>query len=92
MATFALVPRLSEFYGIAVYMYFVDHDPPHFHVVYAEHEAQVRISDGAIIGGWLPRVATRLIGQWGELHRSELMENWHRAQEPAALLQIDPLG
>lgn len=25
------VPRLSEFYGIVVYMYWSDHHPPHFH-------------------------------------------------------------
>jgi hypothetical protein len=25
------VPLLSEFYGIVIYMYFQDHNPPHFH-------------------------------------------------------------
>ena len=39
------MPRLSEFYGIAIYMYFTEHNPPHFHAIYAEHEALVRIND-----------------------------------------------
>jgi Domain of unknown function (DUF4160) len=33
------VPRLSEFYGIVIYMYWGDHSPPHFHAIYGEHEA-----------------------------------------------------
>jgi len=42
------MPRLSEFYGIAIYMCFADHNPPHFHAVCAEHEALVRIDNGTI--------------------------------------------
>ena len=58
------VPRLSEFYGIVIYMYFGDHNPPHFHAIYAEHEALVRIDDGSLLGGQLPRTAARLVEQW----------------------------
>lgn len=43
------MPRLSEFYRIAIYMYFADHNPPHFHAIYAEHEALIRIDDGSTI-------------------------------------------
>jgi len=35
------MPRLSEFYGIAICMYFADHNPPDFHAIYAEHEALI---------------------------------------------------
>jgi len=28
-------PRISFFYGIAITMYFYDHEPPHFHAQYA---------------------------------------------------------
>lgn len=49
--------RLSEFYGIVIYMYFQDHNPPHFHAIYAEHEALVRIDSGEIIRGRLPKTA-----------------------------------
>lgn len=45
------MPRISMFYGIAVYMYYRDHAPPHFHAIYAEHDAMIQISDGTIIGG-----------------------------------------
>lgn len=32
------MPRLSAFYGIVISMYFADHNPPHFHAIYAERE------------------------------------------------------
>jgi hypothetical protein len=30
------LPKISEFFGIAIYLYFDDHPPPHFHAQYAE--------------------------------------------------------
>ncbi len=85
------VPRLSEFYGIVIYMYFRDHDPPHFHAIYGEHEALVRIDDGTIVRGELPRTASRLVREWAVLRRAELTANWDRAQAPTVLLPIEPL-
>lgn len=85
------MPRLSEFYGIAIYMYFADHHPPHFHAIYAEHEAVIRITDGVPIGGGLPATAARLVEQWRRMHLEELLANWQLAQVPAPLSAIDPL-
>ena len=85
------MPRLSEFYGFVIYMYFADHSPPHFHALYAEHEALIRIDDGAHIGGHLPSTASRLVEQWRTIHRAELLHNWSLAQVPAPLSAIDPL-
>lgn len=85
------MPRLSEFYGIAIYMYFSDHSPPHFHAIYAEHEALVRLEDGVVIRGELPGTAARLVEQWRKLHEIELRQNWLLAQTPAPLLTIEPL-
>jgi len=89
--TVTSVPRLSEFYGIVIYMYFSDHEPPHFHALYAEFEAQIRIADGTVLTGELPRTAARLVTQWLEAHRNELMANWRRAQVPEPLVAIEPL-
>ena len=72
-------------------MYFADHNPPHFHAIYAEHEALIRIEDGATIRGELPKTAMRLVEQWRTLHYDELLANWKLAGEPAALSRIEPL-
>jgi Domain of unknown function (DUF4160) len=45
-------------------MYVEDHNPPHFHAVYGEHEAQVTISTGEILEGFLPRNAARIVKEW----------------------------
>lgn len=41
-----LVPRLSEFYGIVIYMYFSDHNPPHFHAIYGKARRWLRSRTG----------------------------------------------
>jgi len=85
------VPRLSEFYGIVVYMYWDDHAPPHFHAIYGGEEAQVAIDGPTFLSGSLPRTATRLINEWVGLHRDELVANWERARVLEPLLPIEPL-
>lgn len=85
------MPRLSEFYGIVVYMYWSDHLPPHFHAIYGGDEAQVRIDDGSFLAGSLPRTAARLVKEWADLHRDELLANWERAQALDSLVPIEPL-
>jgi len=37
------MPTLSTFYGIVIQMFWQDHPPPHFHALYAEHEALIDI-------------------------------------------------
>ena len=85
------MPRISAFYGIAIYMYWQDHAPPHFHAFYSGHEAQARITDGVVLAGYLPATATRLVVAWAALHRAELRANWDLAQLPEALLPIEGL-
>lgn len=48
------MPRVSQFYGIAIYLYYRDHAPPHFHAIYGDHEAVFEIATGAVIAGRLP--------------------------------------
>lgn len=54
------MPEISKFYGIIIFMYIDDHNPPHFHVWYEDYQAIVTIQDG-IITGSLPRRALRLV-------------------------------
>ena len=45
------MPRISKYYGIAIYMYYQDHAPPHFHAIYGEHEAVIGISGAKVLEG-----------------------------------------
>ena len=49
------MPRISQFFGIMIYMYYNDHLPPHFHAKHAEYEALIRIDTLAILKGELPQ-------------------------------------
>jgi hypothetical protein len=37
------MPTISTFYGILIQMFWRDHEPPHFHALYAEHEVLIDI-------------------------------------------------
>ena len=71
------MPEISKFYGIIIYMYIDDHNPPHFHVWYDDYQAEITIKEG-IVRGEMPRRALRLVFEWLDLHRDELLENWER--------------
>ena len=51
------MPTISMFYGIMIQMFWNDHAPPHFHALYAEHEALIDIRKLDLIEGDLPRRA-----------------------------------
>jgi hypothetical protein len=85
------MPRISSFYGIVIRMFFADHQPPHFHVTYAEHAAVVTIDALAIIKGSLPPRQARLVRRWATMHRAELTANWERARSDKQLASIAPL-
>ena len=58
------MPQVSEFYGIAVYIYYDDHPEPHFHAIYGRREAQIRISDLSVMAGDLQPRAMGLVVEW----------------------------
>jgi hypothetical protein len=74
------MPIISIFFGIVIRMFHDEHPPPHFHAAYQGFEALVRIEDGEIMHGRLPKKAARIVRQWALDHRSALMANWVRGE------------
>lgn len=85
------MPEICRFLGISILMYFNDHDPPHFHVVYNEHRAKVAMGDLATLDGWLPPRVAGLVREWGELHGRELLANWESLRTTGRFERIEPL-
>ena len=85
------MPRIAEFYGIAIYLYFRDHAPLHFHAIYGRYDAEVEISTGDILKGTLPRRAVRLVRAWRREYQRELEENWNLARAHRPLRPVLPL-
>lgn len=85
------MPRLSEFYGIRIFMYYNDHPPPHFHAQYGDLEGVIAIDSMIMLRGSLPGRALRMVEEWGKLHRQELTENWHLARMGQPIFPIEPI-
>ncbi len=85
------MPRICEFFGVVIYMYYNDHHPAHFHAEYAEHEALFTIDTLEILEGELPRRPRAFVVEWASLHREALRANWERARQGLPLQAIEPL-
>jgi len=85
------MPEISLFYGIRITMNWNEHNPPHFHVEYSEHNATVLINEGIIDKGYLPNKQLRLVLAWCEIHKDELMQNWELSRAGKPMNAISPL-
>ncbi len=81
------MPEISRFYGIIIYMFFNDHNPPHFKTKCSEFEANILIENGSLLNGDLPVSKLKLVAAWAEIHKAELLEMWHSKQ----FHKIEPL-
>ena len=66
-------------------------DAPHIQTRYAGLDASIRIEDGEVLAGDLPRKQLRLVQAWIELHRDELVADWELAANGELPYKIDPL-
>ena len=88
------MPLISSFYGVLIYLYWLDtrqHHLPHIHAIYAGDEAVFGIESGDVIDGQLPRRQTRFVQAWIELRRDELLADWSLAVEGRPVFPIEPL-
>lgn len=69
---------ISRFYGVVIKMYFrqSEHNPPHFHAIYGEYIGAIDIKTGEMLEGDLPKRALKLVQEWAEMYRDELLAIW----------------
>lgn len=87
------MPRISEFFGIVIYMYWMDvqkHKTPHFHARYRGKEAVFALN-GKCLAGDLGNTAHRLIQSWCEENQKEIREAWNCAVAGRDIPWIKPL-
>ena len=83
------MPSISNFYGIAIKMYFRDseYNPPHIHAIYGEYVGEIAIKNGELIMGDLPNKALNLTKEWVAIHKDELIKMW----ETGDISKLPPL-
>ncbi len=85
------MPTISRFYGISIRMFYNEHNPPHFHAIYAGSRASFEIASLEIRKGGLPPRAVAFVVEWGRIHQAELLRDWEMAQRDETPLPIAPL-
>ena len=58
------MPCISQFFGIAIYMYYNDHLTLHFHAMHGGDEALVEFSPAKLYQGGLPPKVLKMVLQW----------------------------
>jgi hypothetical protein len=75
------MPKISEWGAISIFINTRgEHNSPHFHVMSAEWEASIRISDFGVMAGKLPPRQLGEVVEWAALHQNELIEQWECEQ------------
>ncbi|MGB3479224.1 MAG: DUF4160 domain-containing protein [bacterium] len=85
------MPEISRFYGIIIYIFYREHQPPHFHAVYGDEEALIMIDSLAVLAGHLSPRAMGLVIEWATIHQEELRKVWQQAMDHQKLDKIKPL-
>ena len=85
------MPTLATVAGMAILIYYADHDPPHFHVRAAGFRAKIAIRDLAVIevAGRMKPSEVEAIRIWARKHQAALMENWRRASALQPVKKIE---
>lgn len=85
------MPTLAMVAGMAILIYYDDHDPPHFHVRAANFRAKVAISDLSVIEvvGRMRPSEIRTIQAWARSHQKALRDNWRRAKRLESVFKIE---
>ncbi len=84
------MPEICRFYGIILYLYWKDHNPPHVHFSYGEYDCNIRIID-RIVDGQAPAKIIALVNRWIDLHEAELLLLWEKALKGEPIDTIEPL-
>lgn len=85
------MPKISEFFGIAIYMYYLEHGIPHFHAQYQGEEVIIGIEDLSRLEGGLKPRAMGLVMEWAALHQDQLRQVWEQARNHEPLDTVPPL-
>ncbi|MBS6729866.1 MAG: DUF4160 domain-containing protein [Lachnospiraceae bacterium oral taxon 082] len=84
------MPVIARFYGIVIKMYFrqSEHNPPHIHAIYGECIGAIDIQTGDMLEGDLPKRALKIVQEWVNQHKQELIKMW----ETQEFIELPPLG
>ena len=87
------MPRISEFFGIVIFMYWFDtkrHKQPHIHAIY-DHRQAVFGLDGSCLAGDIGSRAARLVKEFVTERKDALEKAWTLAVQGKEVPWIKPI-
>ena len=57
------MPEICRFYGIIIYLYWKDHNPPHVHFHYGNYECSISVID-RVVDGQAPAKVIAKVNEW----------------------------
>lgn len=74
------MPNIVSYLGLAFYIYFNDHNPPHVHIHYGEFKLVIAIEGAELMEGYLPKRQRKLAQAVISKYKEEFQEKWELAQ------------
>ena len=87
-----VMPKISEFFGISIFMFYRYHHPAHFHVLYGGQEVTVSLESAEVLSGLMSPRALGLVREWARERGDKLQGNWEKARNHQPLDWIEPLA
>ena len=88
-----MLPTISQFYGILIYLYKevgVHHSKPHLHAKYNEYELSIDF-EGNVLNGIFPTKQKKILEAWIEIHKDELNAAWYSYNNDGEIIKIKGL-
>jgi hypothetical protein len=88
-----LMPLISSFFGVLIYMFKEKNSPhkkPHVHATFAGEKMSIA-SDGEILAGKLPRKQQKYVEAWVALREDEINAAWVALNENGEVIKIKGL-
>ena len=72
------MPTIKIIDSIKIDVYAREHPPPHFHVLYAEHEELIIIETFETYIGYIPQAQRKKVIKWAKTQKELLTDNFKR--------------
>lgn len=70
------MPCIKVIESTKIYIYLRDHNPPHFHAIYAEFEELIEIKSLKVYTGTLPKKQHKKVISWARDKQDYIMAKW----------------
>ncbi|HLR67564.1 MAG TPA: DUF4160 domain-containing protein [Virgibacillus sp.] len=78
---------------MTIVIYYNDHKPPHFHIIYNEINTRIEIETGMYMKGNspLPKPKEKDVLKWLDIYRTDIIKVWEDCMAKRQPIKIPPL-